>query len=238
MKNWVTSSGYKLYEILSGRCNCFLLSVGGKNILIDTGRENKWASLKSNLDDIGVNKNSLSALILTHTHFDHAENACSVKENYNTKLIVHKSERDYINRGSSPIIKGTNSITGLVTKAAGARMYKLFKYKPVEADIFVEDKYSLKEYGFNAEIVHTPGHSIGSISIIVDNEIAIVGDAMFGVFRNSAFPPFAADPKTLVESWRKLLDSGCSLFMPAHGSANSRELLRKEYEKYRKKYLI
>ncbi|UTB31789.1 MAG: hypothetical protein NKF70_09735 [Methanobacterium sp. ERen5] len=50
------------------------------------------------------------------------------------------------------------------------------------------------------------------MSIIIDNKIAIVGDAMFGIFGNSIYPPFADNPKIMIESWGKLLDTGCSSF--------------------------
>lgn len=236
MKCWSTKSGQKIFQILSGRCNSFLLSSGDRYILIDTGRENKWNSLKRRLVEIQLNENCLSALILTHTHFDHAENAYRIKEIYKTNLIVHKSEADFISSGTNPVIRGTNLITKFITRMVGTRILQFVKYKPVDYDITVEDKYDLSKLGFNAYIIHTPGHSIGSISIIIDNEIAIVGDAMFGVFKNSVFPPYAEQPEIMIRSWKKLLDTGCSLFIPAHGTANSKKLLQKEYEKYKNRY--
>ena len=96
MKLWTTKNGQKIYQILNGRSNAFLVSSGEKYILIDTGRKNKWKELKNKLDELGVNENSMAALILTHTHFDHAENAYNIKENYKTNLIVHKSEEGFI----------------------------------------------------------------------------------------------------------------------------------------------
>jgi glyoxylase-like metal-dependent hydrolase (beta-lactamase superfamily II) len=81
--------------------------------------------------------------------------------------------------------------------------------------------------GFNAYILHTPGHSSGSVSIIVDDEIALVGDTMFGIFPWSVFPPFADDVKQMTESWGKLLETNCRLFLPGHGTANKRSLVQK-----------
>jgi glyoxylase-like metal-dependent hydrolase (beta-lactamase superfamily II) len=69
------------------------------------------------------------------------------------------------------------------------------------------------------------------MSVVVDNEIAIVGDAMFGIFPGSVFPPYASDVKQMIASWGVLLKTDCSLFLPAHGSANSRFLLQKDYDK-------
>ena len=67
--------------------------------------------------------------------------------------------------------------------------------------------------------------------MIVDNEIAIVGDAMLRFFKNSVFPPFADDIKEMIKSWGKLLKTECNLFLPGHGKEIKRELLQREYNK-------
>lgn len=236
MKCWSTKSGQKIFQVLTGRSNSFVLCNGDKYILIDTGRANKWISLEKSLNQLRIYENSLTALILTHTHFDHAENAFRIKQFYNTKLIVHKNEADYINTGTNPIIRGTNPINKYITEKFDIQILKYFKYKPAAYDITVEDKYDLSCLGFNAYILHTPGHSIGSISIIIDNEIAIVGDSMVGILKNSIFTPYAEKPEIMIHSWKDLIATGCSLFLPGHGSANTKALLQKQYDKYKNRY--
>ena len=95
----------------------------------------------------------------------------------------------------------------------------------------VDQYLNLQDFGFNGYILHTPGHSPGSQSIIVDNEIALVGDAMFGVFPGSIFPPFADNEEELITSWGKLIQTGCRLFLPSHGTADKSDLLKIEYQK-------
>ena len=79
--------------------------------------------------------------------------------------------------------------------------------------------------------MHTPGHTEGSISLIIDNEIALVGDTMFGAFPGTIFPPFANDESLMVNSWEKLLKTKCKVFIPSHGSANDRGLVEKDFKK-------
>jgi len=110
----------------------------------------------------------------------------------------------------------------------------LIRYKPCQYDVLVDDKFELDDFGFNACIIHTPGHTIGSMSVVIDDEVAIVGDTMFGIFSGSAFPPYADDIKEMLTSWGKLLETNCSVFIPGHGSANSRSLVQKDYDKRRK----
>jgi hydroxyacylglutathione hydrolase len=237
MKNWITKDGQKIFRVLWVRCNCFLVSYKNKHLLIDTGRKNKWKNLSKALDQLAVSHNSLIALILTHSHFDHAGNAASVKERYKAAIIIHESEADYLRRGENPAIKGTIFITRLITDVlAKKRVLRYFNYKPAESDVLVEERYDLSNLGFNGYILHTPGHSPGSMSVIIEDEIAIVGDAMFGVFRGSVFPPYADDPKVMVKSWEKLLDTFCSIYLPAHGAGRSREVLQRQYDKYKRVY--
>jgi hydroxyacylglutathione hydrolase len=96
MKSWITKSGQRTYQVLEGICNCFLISYRDRYLLVDSGRENRWKDLSKELDGLGVNDRSLMALILTHSHFDHAENAANVKKKFKTTIIVLKNEADYL----------------------------------------------------------------------------------------------------------------------------------------------
>jgi glyoxylase-like metal-dependent hydrolase (beta-lactamase superfamily II) len=104
-------------------------------------------------------------------------------------------------------------------------------FESCPTDLLVEERMDLTGMGFNACILHTPGHTFGSISLIVDDEIALVGDCMFGVFKGSAFPPFALDTRQMINSWGKLLNTGCRIFLPSHGTADSRELVQRDFDR-------
>lgn len=229
MRIWETTSGYKIIQILSGRSNVFLLTNGEKNILIDTSPKLMWNTLVKRLKQLNVNR--IDYLILTHTHYDHAENSSRIKEKYNAQIIVHKDEASYLTSGENILPKGTNLITRIIVNLFAKRFLSLARYEPCEYDLLVDTVLELNDIGFNAFIMHTPGHTIGSMSLIIDNEVAIVGDTMFGVFKWSIFPPYANDIKQMVKSWRSLLETKCSVFIPGHGSANDRSLVQKDYDK-------
>jgi glyoxylase-like metal-dependent hydrolase (beta-lactamase superfamily II) len=229
MKNWETKSGYRIIQVLSGRSNVFLLTDGNKSILIDTGPKNNWEKLEKHLNGLKIDR--LDFLILTHTHFDHAANAKKIKEKYGPLVIVQRTEAPYLTSGDNIIPNGTNIITRLIINLFANRVLKRLNYDPCQYDIPVDSFLDLKDFGFNAYIIHTPGHTVGSMSVVVDNEVAIVGDAMFGVFKWSVFPPYATDIEELINSWGRLLETDCSVFIPAHGSANNRILVQKDFDK-------
>ena len=201
------------------------------SILVDTGLKNSRKELLGKLDTI-LDGKSLSYLVLTHTHYDHAENAAVIKKKYGAKIIIQKSEVNNLIQGNSPIPDGTNFLTGILV-ALGRKINRLNNYQKTHPDIIIDDKYSISPKCY---LIHTPGHTKGSISLIVDNEVALVGDAMFGVFSWSVFPPFACDVPNMIRSWGKLLDTNCKVFLPGHGTENSRKLLKRQFKKYKNKY--
>jgi glyoxylase-like metal-dependent hydrolase (beta-lactamase superfamily II) len=231
MRIWETKSGYKIFQILSGRSNVFLLTNGKRNILIDTGTKFMWNTLEKELKQLNVN--SIDYLILTHTHFDHAGNSSRIKEKYDAKIIVHKDEASYLKSGENIIPEGTNWFTGIIVKLFAKKFLSKVRYESCDYDLPVDSLYAMNDIGFDAYIMHTPGHTVGSVSVIIDNEAALVGDTMFGVSKWSVFPPYANDIKQMVKSWGSLLETKCSVFIPTHGSANDRSLVQKDYNKRR-----
>ncbi|NCB09071.1 MAG: MBL fold metallo-hydrolase [Bacteroidia bacterium] len=232
MKSWKTKSGYTVTRVLSGRSNVFLLSNGINHILIDTGIKMMGDVLLRRLKRQNITR--LDALILTHSHFDHAGNAAWIKEKFNVPVIIHQSETQNLVSGEMVAIQGTNRFSRGVVYVLGTFFKHGFKCEPCPYDISIGEKFDLAPFGFQAFVMHTPGHTVGSVSVIVDDEIALVGDAMFGIFSGSVFPPFAQNPEVMVQSWAKLLEPGCSVFLPSHGSANHRNLVEKDYRKRKK----
>jgi hydroxyacylglutathione hydrolase len=224
-------SGYEIIHANGIFFNSYLIFNGEKYILVDSGRRYAWLRLKRNLEKLGVNEKNLEALILTHTHFDHAENAASIKENFGARIIAHETEAGYLEAGDSPLPAGTVFYTKLLMKTFRTKAQPMFRYRPVTCDIPVRDKFDLNSLGFNAYILHVPGHTRGSIAIVVDNEVAFTGDNMVGVFDGSIMPPFGDDIPGIIRSWKTLLDTGCSVFIPNHGTPKKREILKRHYER-------
>jgi len=232
MKKWITTNGCTVYQITRGKGNSYLVMDNDISVLVDTGVENSRKKLIEKLDGL-LDGKKLSYLILTHAHYDHVGNAASIKERYGAKIIIQESEAEYLKQGTSQVPNGTNFITRFLVALAG-RINKFSEYEKAQPDFLVENRYILTP---NCHLIHTPGHTDGSMSLIVDGEVALVGDAMFGVFNWSVFPPFADDVPAMIRSWGELLETGCHSFLPGHGTENSRKLLKKQYNKYKMKYI-
>jgi hydroxyacylglutathione hydrolase len=224
-----TKSGLTIRPVLFGRSNVLLLSNGEKNILIDSSPSQYWKKLNLRLRKLGIDR--IDYLVLTHTHFDHSGNARKIQEKYNAKVLVHNDEAGLLASGKNIVPEGTNPLSRIVISLFLRPVFPYFTYEPCKPDILVGDSFDLREFGFNAYILHTPGHTPGSMSVIADNEVAIVGDTMIGVSGRSVFPPFVNDVPGLFRSWAKLLETDCSLFIPSHGRVMKRALVEKDLKK-------
>jgi glyoxylase-like metal-dependent hydrolase (beta-lactamase superfamily II) len=216
MRKWTTKNGFVIYRLLNSGCNVFLLTNNTSIIMVDTSIGFDWKTLHQRTKQACQEKH-LEALILTHTHFDHCANAAKVKERFNPQIIVHEKEAGYLQQGWSPLPRGTHFFNRILMDFVRKIKFPFQMFNPVQADIVVEDIYNFKALGFNAYAMHTPGHTAGSLSLIVDDEIALVGDTLVGYLKGHNCPAFADEPDQLVASWTRLLDTGCQLFLPAHG---------------------
>lgn len=227
MKTWKTSAGTRIIRVLARRSNVYLLTYGTRNLLVDTSLPAEWRPLSMRLNRLRVDH--LDGLILTHAHMDHTGNAATIKEEFHPVVMVHRDEADDLASGAASVPGGTLAVTRFLLTMISRFAAPIRQFAPCRYDLTVESRFDLKGFGLDACILHTPGHTSGSVSVVVDGEIALVGDAMFGMIPGSVFPPFADDPAQMIASWGRLLDTGCSLFLPAHGSARSRALLQKEF---------
>ncbi|MGE0076684.1 MAG: MBL fold metallo-hydrolase [Bacteroidales bacterium] len=232
MRKWTTKNGYEIFQVLAGRSNSYLVKFGDVIVLVDAGKTSAYKRLIRNIDSLNISPNTQRILVLTHTHFDHCQNAWVLFNSHQFKIVFSQLEFEFAKQGNAPLPKGTNPITGLISKIGRNYFSSRFSYSPFTSDILVDTEMEFSTFGLNIKAVKTPGHSIGSISVIVDDEIALVGDALFGVFPNSVYPPFADDARLMVDSWGQLLQTNCRLFLPGHGNVVSRDLLLKEYTKH------
>lgn len=98
-------------------------------------------------------------------------------------------------------------------------------------DIAIGDEgLSLNEHGIPGKIIYTPGHSYGSVSVLLETGEAFVGDMAMNALPlrfGPGLPIFAEDLVRLKESWRLLLDQGLKTIYPAHGEPFPVDIIRK-----------
>ncbi len=195
--------------------NIYYINTGNTGILIDSGYPVSEKKFMDKIKDFG----KIDYLILTHTHFDHAGNAIHLKK-LGTRIVVHLSEEDWLRKGETPRPPGTDSIGKTVMRFSSL---KSFKFPGVQPDIVISGFTKIKDL----TLVHTPGHTPGSITIIY-KDMAFCGDLIMNLtFRPSThLPVFAHDIDSVKKSVYMLIKMGIKTFYPAHGKPVTSENIR------------
>ena len=230
LRKWITQkSNIEITKVLGRRCNCYLISKDESHALVDTSVQQEGKILLDCLNRLNIK--NLNFIMLTHSHFDHTGNAHLLQEKFENNIFIHSSEIQFLKEGYTYLPKGTSLFTKLATNIIGNRIMKFQRFPPCKDKVFTEETCKLPAT-LKIQILDTPGHTKGSVSFIIDDEIAIVGDTMVNLIGGKIFPPFADFPELLPKTWNKLLDTNCSSFLPAHGKEISRDLLEQMFLKY------
>ena len=217
-------------EIISfnlGLTSCHLIC-GNDIVLVDCGMPNKLQLFKKELLKLKINPARIKLIVLTHSHFDHCGSASDIRNLTGAKIAIHESERDCVEHDEVLIPKGVN-IVGKITKPLIFSFKISFpKFTP---DILLNNKpYSLNDYGIDGFIMHTPGHTIGSISVILNSGEAFVGCMAHNGFPfrlKPGLPIYAQDINAIKENWKTLIDIGVTKVFPGHGKTFPIEIIKK-----------
>jgi glyoxylase-like metal-dependent hydrolase (beta-lactamase superfamily II) len=213
-----------------------LLLNEANSVLIDTGVKRDLQQFKTLFNKYNLKPTDIKLIILTHTHNDHTGNLNELAELTGAKVLVHKNEFDNLKNGFTPIPSGTRFYTKAVVFLGRKLKPHHASPEPFVADLTNTTRYSLSDYGIDGEVIHTPGHTAGSQSVLIGKTL-IAGDTFFNVREKIVFPPFANNPQQVLKTWKVLFELGIEEIIPAHGKKFEVEKAIVEFEKWNKKFL-
>lgn len=146
-------------EISVDRFAFVYLIFGGKIHLIDSGIAGAESIIWEYIKKQDRDPKEISTLILTHSHPDHIGAAKSIKNQTGCTVIAHKNEQNWIE--DTELQFNDRPVPGFQTLVEG----------PVEVDHLIDGSETLElEKEINCKVIHTPGHSKGSISLLFEEE--------------------------------------------------------------------
>jgi glyoxylase-like metal-dependent hydrolase (beta-lactamase superfamily II) len=219
----------KIYTFRCGKSNSYLFEGSMGMLLIDAGGKELPQKLKNYLTEIDRTPAEIKGIILTHTHYDHVDSLAEVRDMTGAPVVVHRKEAADLTRGRTDLPPGNSLFPKLVI--ALSRLKKgVDSYPAVEPDIVFDDELGLERFDIPGRVLHIPGHSSGSACVVID-DFCFCGDTLFHVVPGRLMPPFVEDRKALCKSWKRLLDTGCTMFYPGHGKPVTGDLLSAAFKR-------
>jgi hydroxyacylglutathione hydrolase len=198
-----------------GVSNAFLV-IDKSRMLIDTGKQGSFKKLLRLLAKNGCPVEKLNYIFITHAHWDHCGNAAALKKiNPAIKIIMQHADIGYVQEGKNATIKPF----GWFAKILAPFFNVLFPaFRP---DIVFTKSLSFTYLGISGYALHTPGHTKGSASLIMENGSAIVGDLIMGaplLTHKPSYHFFIEDYDLNNNSLRDVISRNVNDFYVGHGS--------------------
>ena len=214
-----------------GHVNIYLIETETGYILVDTGMSNVGKKLGQIFENAGVDPKSVQLIVATHGHMDHVGAIACAQRITGAKILCHQSFAESLASGKFEAAAAQNLLGRLLNFMTGLTGSKIKAAKP---DIVMDDEFDLNAYGVAGKIIHTPGHSPSSISIVLDNGEALIGD-MVREERSGeiGLGMFYEDEPVVFESLDKVMAFEPKAIYLSHGKCIDNSTLRNFIETHR-----
>ena len=148
------------YLGLGNNCNTYFLK-DDISTLIDPGHEWNLKNLLRSMKEDGLQTDDIDLIINTHSHPDHSEANQVLADKSGAKISIHELEDEYLQRD-------------------GGKVYRMFiaKLPNFRINFYLKNRLNLGE--IDLQVIHTPGHSPGSVSLYwQEQKVLICGDLIF-----------------------------------------------------------
>jgi len=196
-------------------CASYLIDLG-EPVLIDAGSGLHLERLVRNIERAGFDPAKVSTVILTHCHFDHMGGGVRYREQFGSRLVMHALDAELIEAGDQRL-----------TAAFCFNVY----LEPFFVDLkLYGEEEQLEVGGTRLTLLHTPGHTPGSISVwlnIDGKKVLFAQDIGAPLLKE-----FDCNPYAWVESVEKLFALNADMLCDGHSGAYEPADVVKEYLRY------
>ncbi len=177
--------------------NHYLVDCRHGRLLVDAGWAGTLPQLRHALRKYDLELAEIKFVMLTHSHPDHAGLIQEVKNSAGARLLIHVVQIPYL-----------ADLLAFYERKGGA--YEPILVEKEDLVITTDGRGTLASIGVAGQIVPTPGHSADSVSLLLDDGSAFVGDLHLP-------DQVAADQyEDVSASWISLIRLGMRTAYPGH----------------------
>ncbi|MBW5448911.1 MBL fold metallo-hydrolase [Cohnella sp. CFH 77786] len=202
-------------------------------VLIDAGLPGSENKIRNALRREKLTFKDIKLIVITHAHVDHAGSAAAIRELTGAPILAHKDDAMHYSRE----VPMTFCPSGWFGRFFIKLPLMFQPYVGFAPDLMLsgQETLDLSRFGVPGQVIHTPGHTSGSISVELATREAMVGDLLAsgillgGIMRKhrAIRPPFEDDPHRVAYELQRLLDSGHRTFYMGHGGPLGADQVRR-----------
>ncbi|WOF16855.1 MBL fold metallo-hydrolase [Methanoplanus sp. FWC-SCC4] len=195
-------------------------------IVIDTGYPGSEHDILDKIAAVGKSPEDVDLIIVTHGHPDHAGSAFGLRSKTGAKVLMHHLDLNRVRSGHQGKLKPA-CLSGKLLASRFERENTIFP--PFEPDILISASYSLEDFGVAGTVIPTPGHTQGSVSVVLKSGDAFVGDLIFPSMLSGRphMPYWADNKKEVLKSVKKVLNYSPARIYGGHCGPFSAEDVRR-----------
>ncbi len=203
-----------LHLLRLGIANAYLWHDEDGATLVDTGPPGSGPVVTAVLRSLGLRREDVRRVVLTHFHDDHAGSAAAVRAWSGAEVVAHAAE--------APIVRG--EVPGSFPDLLPAERELLAQVAagmppappcPVDREVGEGDVLA---FGGGAHVLHAPGHTDGSIAVHLPGpRVLFTGDTVAEHAGSALLGPFNLDRRRAADSFRRLVALDVDLALVGHG---------------------
>jgi glyoxylase-like metal-dependent hydrolase (beta-lactamase superfamily II) len=208
----------RVHAVPLGLSQAYLLESDAGLVLIDAGSPHQERVILRHLQALrsaDASPPNLQLIFITHAHLDHYGSAAALRRLTGAPVAIHRADAEAMARGETRL--GSTRGMGKLMEVLLPLVESCFRPEPVTPDLLLEDGDNLADYGLEARVLHTPGHTLGSSCLVVEERLGFVGDLLTNSGRPHLQRLLAEDWSLLKQSYARLQEMELETVYPGHG---------------------
>ncbi len=190
--------------------NSYLVKNEASITVVDTGLPGNAGKILDYVRKLGYHRSDIRTIVLTHSDMDHTGSAARLREETGAKVAIHEADAPRLSGEREwKTVKGA---LGFFFRAMGVVM----RFNRFKADVLLRDSDIID----GLTVIHTPGHTEGSICLHLPSRAIFVGDTLLTNHERALSLPrksMSIDLNLAKQSIRKISQLEYPALLPGHG---------------------